>query len=140
MRADTCLEVQVTAASCNWHHFKLAAHAQAPPKFGTEIRWACFAAGGKELLEEMMDKKAEIVQLEVEKEAAKLRTEELEALLEAIDVPQKRGKRTRATEQEQLTHELQASLPTVQHAHQATWSAEQCSDSSCSSDVGCNRI
>ena len=62
---------------------------------------------------------AEILRHQVEKETAELRREELEALLEEINVPQKPHKRTRVTDQERLSHELQARLHTVQLAGQA---------------------
>ena len=75
----------VNGISC----FEWAAHAEIPLKLGTETGWTYLSADSKELLEEIKDKQAEIVRLQVEKETAVLRKEELEALLEDVNVPQK---------------------------------------------------
>ena len=121
--------------------FESAAHADTAPKLGTEIGWTCLSADSMELLEEIEFYQAGIAKFQVAKEASELRKEELEALLEETKVPQRRGSRLVCTpEQVQLKRELQASLHTVQPAGQATWSADQCSDGSCGSDVGCNSI
>ena len=106
-----------------------------PPESGPERGWTSVSADSKELLEEIENKQADIVRLQVEKEAAELRKEELGALLVESAVPQKhrKRKRTRVTEQEQLNHKLQASLRTVQPAGQAAWSAKQCGEGSCGS-------
>ena len=85
---------------------------------GAEPGWKCFFAGAEELLEDIKQSQVQLEQWQMEKTEAVLAQEQLQcALVEEFGMARKRSRPSYNIQQpreEQLKHELQASLHSVQ--------------------------
>ena len=81
---------------------------------GAEPGWKCFFAGAEELLQEIQQSQAQLVEWQAEKTEAELAKQQLDAALEETRMANKRSRPShniqQASEEEQLEHKLQASL------------------------------